>query len=98
MFTLEAQVDRMLPLIDSELECIDRHHAKLTQLSTSLVEAINMYHTLMRESDMISGNYNQTAINIQSGQNYCYGVFQPQYANSMSQMSKLVHQISYTGD
>lgn len=25
------------------------NHAKLTQLSTSLVEAINMYHTLMNE-------------------------------------------------
>lgn len=52
MFILEAQVSQMLPLIDSELERVDRHHAKLTQLSTSLVEAINMYHMLMRESDI----------------------------------------------
>lgn len=51
MFVLEAQVNRMLPLIDSELECVDRNHAKLTQLSTNLVEAINMYHMLMRESE-----------------------------------------------
>lgn len=48
---LEAQVNRMLPLLDSELECVDRNHAKLTQLSTNLVEAINMYHILMRESE-----------------------------------------------
>ncbi|XP_031623780.1 signal transducing adapter molecule 1 [Contarinia nasturtii] len=52
MFILEAQVNQMLPLIDSELERVDRNHAKLTQLSTSLVEAINMYHMLMRESDI----------------------------------------------
>lgn len=53
MFILEAQVNRMLPLIDSELECVDRNHAKLTQLSTNLVEAINMYHILMRESESL---------------------------------------------
>lgn len=53
MFVLEAQVNRMLPLIDSELECVDRNHAKLTQLSTNLVEAINMYHILMRESESL---------------------------------------------
>lgn len=51
MFVLEAQVNKMLPLIDSELESVDRNHAKLTQLSTNLVEAINMYHILMRESE-----------------------------------------------
>lgn len=51
MFVLEAQVNRMLPLIDSELESVDRNHAKLTQLSTSLVESINMYHMLMREAE-----------------------------------------------
>lgn len=49
MFVLESQVNRMLPLIERELECVDRNHAKLTQLSTSLVEAINMYHMLMSE-------------------------------------------------
>lgn len=58
MFELEAEVNQMFPLIDSELELVDRHHAKLTQLSTNLVEAINMYHLLMRESDIQSGNLN----------------------------------------
>lgn len=57
MYVLEAQVNRMLPLIDSELECVDRNHAKLTQLSTSLVESINMYHTLMRESEFGQPHY-----------------------------------------
>lgn len=43
MLILESQVNQMLPLIDNELERIDRHHAKLTQLSSNLVDAINMY-------------------------------------------------------
>lgn len=47
----------MLPLIDTELERVDRNHAKLTQLSGNLVDAINMYHTLMREADMQLGHY-----------------------------------------
>lgn len=39
----------MGPLIDQELERVDRKHAQLTQLSSDLVEALNLYHTLMRE-------------------------------------------------
>lgn len=39
----------MGPLIDSELERVDRKHAQLTQLSADLVEALSLYHTLMRE-------------------------------------------------
>lgn len=39
----------MGPLIDQELEQVDRKHAQLTQLSSDLVEALNLYHTLMRE-------------------------------------------------
>lgn len=41
----------MGPLIDAELENIDRKHAQLTQLSGDLVEALNLYHTLMREPE-----------------------------------------------
>lgn len=51
MLQLELQVNQMLPLIDTELERVDRKHAQLTQLSSDLVEAINLYHTLMREPD-----------------------------------------------
>lgn len=51
MLQLESQVNQMLPLIDTELERVDRKHAQLTQLSSDLVEAINLYHTLMREPD-----------------------------------------------
>lgn len=39
----------MGPLIDTELERIDRKHAQLTQLSSDLVEALNLYHSLMPE-------------------------------------------------
>lgn len=49
MLDLEEQVNAMGPLIDNELERVDRKHAQLTQLSSDLVEALNLYHTLMRE-------------------------------------------------
>lgn len=46
---LEAQVEAMGPLIDAELERVDRRHAELTRLSTELVDALNLYHQLMHE-------------------------------------------------
>jgi signal transducing adaptor molecule len=49
MVYLSEQVNAMGPLIDQELERVDRKHAQLTQLSSDLVEALNLYHTLMRE-------------------------------------------------
>ncbi|XP_057652074.1 signal transducing adapter molecule 2 [Diorhabda carinulata] len=49
MINLEREVNAMGPLIDSELEKVDRKHAQLTQLSADLVEALSLYHTLMRE-------------------------------------------------
>ncbi|XP_019864932.1 signal transducing adapter molecule 1 [Aethina tumida] len=49
MLKLEREVNGMGPLIDAELERVDRKHAQLTQLSADLVEALNLYHTLMRE-------------------------------------------------
>ncbi|XP_035772951.1 signal transducing adapter molecule 1-like [Anopheles albimanus] len=51
MLQLEALVNQMGPLIDAELERVDRKHAQLTQLSSDLVDAINLYHNLMREPD-----------------------------------------------
>lgn len=60
MLMLEGQVNQMGPLIDAELERIDRKHAQLTQLSGDLVDAVNLYHTLMRESDRVPiSNYGQ---------------------------------------
>jgi len=46
----EDQVYRMGPLIDAELEAVDRRHAQLTRLSTELVDALNLYHQLMHEN------------------------------------------------
>ena len=51
----EDQVYRMGPLIDAELEAVDRRHAQLTRLSTELVDALNLYHQLMHEN--IQGGY-----------------------------------------
>lgn len=65
----------MAPLIDTELERVDRKHAQLTQLSKELVDAINLYHTLMRESDrpmahpMFNAYMNQPS--------NMYGMYQP---------------------
>ncbi|CAG9814044.1 unnamed protein product [Phaedon cochleariae] len=49
MVHLSDEVNRMGPLIDAELERVDRKHAQLTQLSGDLVDALGLYHTLMRE-------------------------------------------------
>lgn len=49
MLQLEKEVNAMGPLVDSELERVDRKHAQLTKLSADLVEALSMYHSLMRE-------------------------------------------------
>ncbi|XP_044751285.1 signal transducing adapter molecule 1 [Coccinella septempunctata] len=54
MLLLEQEVNAMGPLIDSELERVDRKHAQLTQLSADLVEALSLYHTLMREPGLPS--------------------------------------------
>ena len=47
---LEEQVASMGPLIDTELETVDRRHAQLTRLSHQLVDALTLYHTLMRDT------------------------------------------------
>lgn len=51
MLQLEALVNQMGPLIDSELEKVDRKHAQMTQLSRDLVVAFNLYHKLMKEPE-----------------------------------------------
>jgi signal transducing adaptor molecule len=46
---LEDQCRSMAPLIDQELEKIDRQHGRLTELNGRLVEALQLYHSLMQE-------------------------------------------------
>merc|ERR1711976_1089924 len=46
----EEHVNQMGPMIDAELESVDRRHAQLARLSTELVDALNLYHQLMHEN------------------------------------------------
>ncbi|XP_075992829.1 signal transducing adaptor molecule [Anticarsia gemmatalis] len=46
---LEARAHAMGSLVDAALERADRRHARLTQLSAELVDALNLYHSLMRD-------------------------------------------------
>ncbi|XP_071502462.1 signal transducing adapter molecule 1-like [Diadema antillarum] len=50
MPVLEATCNGMAPLIDTELEQIDRDHADLTVLNQRLMDAFQMYHGLMKEA------------------------------------------------
>lgn len=54
---LEEQVNAMAPTIDAELEQIDRKHAQLARISTDLVDALGLYHQLMRDMPPTVGGY-----------------------------------------
>lgn len=72
MLRLENVVNQMGPLIDSELERVDRKHAQLTQLSSDLIDTINLYHSLMRETERVPamGMYNSSYPQAPSQQMY----------------------------
>lgn len=79
LLDLEEQVMAMGPLIDAALEKVDRRHAQLTQLSSDLVDAVNLYRTLQREPQpppppQTSYNYQQKITIPMSNQSvYSYG-------------------------
>ncbi|KAK7485980.1 hypothetical protein BaRGS_00022732 [Batillaria attramentaria] len=54
MLSLEEQCKAMGPLIDTELEKIDRKHTQLVELNQRVMDALQMYHTLMRENPAYS--------------------------------------------
>jgi len=54
----------MGPLIDAELEKLDRRHAHLTKLSSHLVEALDMYRNLMREPPQQQHQQQQAGMNM----------------------------------
>lgn len=54
IMSLEERCMGMGPLIDQELEKIDRCHASLTGINQRLMESLNMYHDLMKESFSMS--------------------------------------------
>ncbi|XP_033099417.1 signal transducing adapter molecule 2-like isoform X2 [Anneissia japonica] len=66
MLVSEETCNRMAPLIDQELERIDREHADLTGLNEKLVKAFDLYQKLMREAPVygyalrtsVPGSYN----------------------------------------
>ena len=45
----------MGPLIDTELEKIDRKHMTIMELNQKLVDALQMYHSLMKIPPMAGG-------------------------------------------
>lgn len=48
---------QMGPLIDQELEKIDKRHAALTGANKQLMDAMNLYHSLMKDSFPMSTYY-----------------------------------------
>ncbi|XP_070209310.1 signal transducing adapter molecule 1-like isoform X2 [Littorina saxatilis] len=54
MLGLEEECKAMGPLIDTELEKIDRKHTQLVELNQRVMDALQMYHTLMRENPAYS--------------------------------------------
>jgi len=49
MFVLEAQVNAMGPMIEAQLEQLDKKHSQLTQLCTELLEAVKLYNIFMKD-------------------------------------------------
>ncbi|XP_077990717.1 signal transducing adapter molecule 2-like [Glandiceps talaboti] len=59
MLILEDQCKQMGPLIDTELEKIDRKHAELTAMNEKLRQALEMYHQLMKDAPYYAYSYKQ---------------------------------------
>lgn len=61
MLQLEEQCYMMGPLIDQQLQKIDYKHAVLDDLNIKILEAFQMYNTLMKESiTKTTGNYSNS--------------------------------------
>ncbi|XP_054157958.1 signal transducing adapter molecule 1-like [Oppia nitens] len=50
LLVLEEQCTAMTPLIDQELQLVDKKHAALTAANIQLNSALNLYHSLMKEN------------------------------------------------
>lgn len=64
MKSLEDQCAAMSPLIDAELEKLDRRHAHLTKLSSNLIQSLDMYRSLMREMPQAPPAGNPSMVNM----------------------------------
>lgn len=49
MSILEAQVNAMAPMIEAQLEQLDKKHSQLTQLCTELLEGVKLYNIYMKD-------------------------------------------------
>lgn len=76
MLTLEDTCYAMGPLIDHELEKVDRKHMQLEELNKNLREAMDLYHRLMEEGRLRAAQVKSTNV-AQLGTN-------PMYPGSMA--------------
>lgn len=49
MAILEAQVNAMAPMIEAQLEQLDKKHSQLSQLCTELLEGVKLYNIYMKD-------------------------------------------------
>lgn len=61
MLRLEEQCKIMGPLIDTELEKVDKKHASLCELNSKVIDALQMYHNLMKEDPTPYASYKGAA-------------------------------------
>jgi hypothetical protein len=64
MLMLEDTCYAMGPLIDHELEKVDRKHVQLEDLNKNLREAMDLYHRLMEEGRIRSAQAKTTAVQL----------------------------------
>jgi len=55
LLTLEEQCAQMGPLIDEDLEKVDRRLASLSTVNSNLIKAMETYHSLMKDSIVAGG-------------------------------------------